>query len=84
MREKIWLNYGLTPGHQCHPGRNHSRIGIYGQRYRHHRFTRFIFLGATTLFLPVVSTVVSMGAGDSDYSTPNNMEEEDLIWLTAK
>ncbi|CAL5078169.1 unnamed protein product [Urochloa decumbens] len=42
-------------------------IGIYGQRYRHHLFTRFIFLGATTLFLPVVSTLVSMGAGDSNY-----------------
>ncbi|CAL5091573.1 unnamed protein product [Urochloa decumbens] len=42
-------------------------IGIYGQRYRHHLFTRFIFLGATTLFLPVVSTLVSMGARDSNY-----------------
>ncbi|KAJ1263632.1 hypothetical protein BS78_09G200600 [Paspalum vaginatum] len=40
-------------------------IGVFGQRYRHHRFTRFIFLGATTLFLPVVSTVVSMGRGDN-------------------
>nr|XP_034579526.1 uncharacterized protein LOC117843070 [Setaria viridis] len=41
-------------------------IGIYGQRYSHHRCTRFIiFLGATTLFLPVISTVVSMGAGNS-------------------
>ena len=43
-------------------------IGIYGQRYRHHRFTRFVFLGATTLFLPIVSTVVSMGAGENDYA----------------
>ncbi|RLM86604.1 hypothetical protein C2845_PM04G02250 [Panicum miliaceum] len=43
-------------------------IGIYGQRYRHHRFTRFIFLGATTLFLPVVSTVLSMGAGSNAYA----------------
>ncbi|XP_062186345.1 uncharacterized protein LOC133889939 [Phragmites australis] len=35
-------------------------IGAYGQRYRHHRFTRFVFLGATTLFLPIISTVVTM------------------------
>ena len=34
-------------------------LGAYGQRYRHHPFTRFIFLGATTLFLPIVSSVVS-------------------------
>ncbi|RCV09571.1 hypothetical protein SETIT_2G040200v2 [Setaria italica] len=38
-------------------------IGVYGQRYRHHRFTRFIFFGATTLLLPIISTVVSMGDG---------------------
>ncbi|KAJ1255297.1 hypothetical protein BS78_K267400 [Paspalum vaginatum] len=34
-------------------------IGAYGQRYRHHRFTRLIFLGASTLFLPIISSVVS-------------------------
>lgn len=45
-------------------------IGIYGQRYSHHRCTRFIFLGATTLFLPVISTVVSMGAGNSALFIP--------------
>ena len=33
-------------------------IGAYGQHYRHHPITRFIFLGATTLFLPIISTVV--------------------------
>ncbi|CAL5078168.1 unnamed protein product [Urochloa decumbens] len=62
-------------------------IGIYGQRYRHHPFTRFIFLGATTLFLPVVSTVVSTGAGrDSDYIVRrrDDMQKGDTIWLTGK
>ncbi|RLN33259.1 hypothetical protein C2845_PM03G18870 [Panicum miliaceum] len=34
-------------------------IGAYGQRYRHHPITRFIFLGATTLFLPIISSVIS-------------------------
>ncbi|CAM0150433.1 unnamed protein product [Urochloa decumbens] len=57
--------------------------GIYGQRYRHHRFTRFIFLGATTLFLPVVSTVVSMGAGDSDRAMSKGELVESIIWLIA-
>ncbi|CAL5091571.1 unnamed protein product [Urochloa decumbens] len=62
-------------------------IGIYGQRYRHHLFTRFIFLSATTLFLPVVSTVVSTGAGrDSDYIVRrrDDMQKGDTIWLTGK
>jgi hypothetical protein len=33
-------------------------IGAYGQRYRHHPITRFIFLGAPTLFLPIISSVI--------------------------
>lgn len=35
-------------------------IGAYCQRYRHYPLTRFMFLCATTLFLPIVSTVVSL------------------------
>ena len=34
-------------------------IGAFAQRYRHHPFTRFIFLGATTMLLPITSYVVS-------------------------
>ncbi|KXG34329.1 uncharacterized protein LOC8086372 [Sorghum bicolor] len=34
-------------------------IGAYGQRYRHHPFTRFVFLGANTLFLPIISYLTS-------------------------
>ncbi|TVU40993.1 hypothetical protein EJB05_14481, partial [Eragrostis curvula] len=33
-------------------------IGGYGQRYRHHPFTRFIFIGASTLFVPIISYLV--------------------------
>jgi hypothetical protein len=29
-------------------------IGAYGHRYRHHPLTRFLFLTATTLFLPIM------------------------------
>ncbi|CAL5010233.1 unnamed protein product [Urochloa decumbens] len=34
-------------------------IDVYGQRYRYQPFTRFIFFGATTLFLPIISWVAS-------------------------
>ncbi|XP_034583360.1 uncharacterized protein [Setaria viridis] len=66
MGQKIWLMNSLLFISALLAGVMVG-IGIYGQRYRHHRFTRFIFLGATTLFLPVVSTVVSMGAGNSNH-----------------
>ncbi|RCV09584.1 hypothetical protein SETIT_2G041400v2 [Setaria italica] len=66
MGQKIWLMNSLLFISALLAGVIVG-IGIYGQRYRHHRFTRFIFLGATILFLPVVSTVVSMGAGNSVY-----------------
>jgi len=46
-------------------------LGAYGQRYRHHPFTRFIFLGATTLFLPIISSVVST---ISNSATPNYVQ----------
>uniref|UniRef100_A0A0D3GLW7 DUF4220 domain-containing protein n=1 Tax=Oryza barthii TaxID=65489 RepID=A0A0D3GLW7_9ORYZ len=35
-------------------------IGAYAPRYRHHPLTRFIFQGATALFMPIVSYVVSV------------------------
>uniref|UniRef100_A0ACD5TDH8 Uncharacterized protein n=1 Tax=Avena sativa TaxID=4498 RepID=A0ACD5TDH8_AVESA len=34
-------------------------IGTYAHRYRHHPLIRFVYLGATTLFLPILSYVVS-------------------------
>ena len=43
-------------------------IGAFAQRYRHHPFTRFIFLGATTLLLPITSYVVStISTNTNDY-----------------
>ncbi|KAF6992082.1 hypothetical protein CFC21_009109 [Triticum aestivum] len=34
-------------------------IGAYGHFYRHHPLIRFLYLGATTLFLPIVSYLAS-------------------------
>ncbi|CAL5091550.1 unnamed protein product [Urochloa decumbens] len=43
-------------------------VGAYAQRYRHHPFTRFIYLGANTLLLPVTSYVVStISTNSNDY-----------------
>ncbi|KAF0905548.1 hypothetical protein E2562_007345 [Oryza meyeriana var. granulata] len=33
-------------------------IGVYAPRYRRHPFARFLFQGATALFMPIVSYVV--------------------------
>lgn len=55
-------------------------IGAYAQRYRHHPLTRFIFLGATTLFLPIISYVVStIGNNTNDYIS----EGDELATLTT-
>jgi len=55
-------------------------IGAYAQRYRYHPLTRFIFLGATTLFLPIISYVVStIGANTNDYIN----EDKVMRTLTA-
>ncbi|CAN6222360.1 unnamed protein product [Urochloa humidicola] len=59
-------------------------IGAYGQRYRHHPFIRFIFLGATTLFLPIISSVVSSIGTDTSYVFRNQMGSvHDLSALVA-
>jgi hypothetical protein len=44
-------------------------IGAYVQHYRHRSFTRFIYLGATTLFIPIISYVVSISSEPIDYIT---------------
>ncbi|KAF7086365.1 hypothetical protein CFC21_089659 [Triticum aestivum] len=41
-------------------------IGAYGHRYRHYGFTRYLMLGVTTLFLPVISYVIS-ASGSVDH-----------------
>nr|CAB3451855.1 unnamed protein product [Digitaria exilis] len=52
-------------------------IGAYGQRYRHQPSTRFIFLGATTLFLPIISSLVSTVGTDANYVVPLRTEDGD-------
>lgn len=54
MGKQIWLENALL---LASPGIMGVLVGIggYGRRYRHHPFTRFIFLGANTLFLPIIS-----------------------------
>ncbi|KAM3223572.1 hypothetical protein ACQJBY_057126 [Aegilops geniculata] len=44
-------------------------IGTYGHRYRHIPLIRFLFLAATTLFLPIVSYIVSSSDLDNYNST---------------
>ncbi|KAK3122974.1 hypothetical protein QOZ80_8AG0621320 [Eleusine coracana subsp. coracana] len=57
-------------------------IGSYGQRYRRRSFTRFIFLGATTVFLPIISYVVSTISANSTIYMPYS--DEDNLGLVAR
>uniref|UniRef100_M8AQY9 DUF4220 domain-containing protein n=1 Tax=Aegilops tauschii TaxID=37682 RepID=M8AQY9_AEGTA len=46
-------------------------IGAYDHRYRHYGFTRYLLLGATTLFLPIISYVLSTnGSTGGLFSVP--------------
>ena len=72
MGKLIWLGNALL---LARPGIMGVLVGIggYGRRYRHHPFTRFIFLGANTLFLPIISYVVStLGDRSNDYVNLHN------------
>uniref|UniRef100_M8CZ49 Uncharacterized protein n=1 Tax=Aegilops tauschii TaxID=37682 RepID=M8CZ49_AEGTA len=55
-------------------------MGAYRHRYRHHPLIRFIYLAATTLFLPIVSYVVS--AIENPYNVTNYVLKYTVI--TAK
>uniref|UniRef100_A0A0D9WV88 DUF4220 domain-containing protein n=1 Tax=Leersia perrieri TaxID=77586 RepID=A0A0D9WV88_9ORYZ len=44
-------------------------IGAYAQRYRHHPLIRFLFQGATALFMPIASYVVS-AANNTNFTFP--------------
>jgi hypothetical protein len=68
MRHRLWLVNTLLVASAILAGVIVG-IGVFGQRYRYHRLTRFIFVGATTLFLPVMSTAVPLVAGSNDYVT---------------
>ncbi|CAN6209262.1 unnamed protein product [Urochloa humidicola] len=67
MGRQIWLGNAMLLASAAMTGVMVG-IGSYGRRYRHHRFTRLIFLGANTLFLPIISYVVStLGDNSNDY-----------------
>lgn len=44
-------------------------LGASGRRYRHAAVTRFVFVGASTLYLPIVSYVVSSIGKDEHFGT---------------
>jgi hypothetical protein len=67
MRHRLWLVNALLLTSAILGGVIVG-IGVFGQRYRYHRLTRFIFLGATTLFLPVMSTVAPRSLGQTTMS----------------
>uniref|UniRef100_A0ACD6AEL8 Uncharacterized protein n=1 Tax=Avena sativa TaxID=4498 RepID=A0ACD6AEL8_AVESA len=46
-------------------------IGAYGHRYRHHPLIRFLFLGATILFLPIVSYIISITSNQQTIAVPS-------------
>ncbi|XP_021310354.1 uncharacterized protein LOC8059914 [Sorghum bicolor] len=72
IRHRLWLVNALLVASAILAGVIVG-IGIFGQRYRYHRLTRFIFVGATTLFLPVMSTAVPLVAG-SNYNVTDTDE----------
>lgn len=46
----------------------------YSRRYRHHAFARFISIGASMLFLPIVSYIAS-GVGEESCGLPKSIQE---------
>ncbi|XP_066342442.1 uncharacterized protein [Miscanthus floridulus] len=62
MNEKLWQVDGLLLASAIMAGVTVG-IGAYGQRYRHHPITHLIFVGSTTLFLPIISSVVTSSTG---------------------
>ncbi|TVU40990.1 hypothetical protein EJB05_14478, partial [Eragrostis curvula] len=72
MDRQIWLGNALL---LASAGVTAVLVGIggYGWRYRHHPLTRFIFFGANTLFLPIISYVVStLSDSSNDYVNKDN------------
>ncbi|KAF7020095.1 hypothetical protein CFC21_033214 [Triticum aestivum] len=53
-------------------------IGAYGHHYRHRPFTRFLYDGATSLFLPIMSYVVS-GIGGTYMTAFTNAHSAILV-----
>lgn len=61
-------------------------IGTYGTRYRHRAFVRALFQGATTLFLPILSYVVSSASATVStfqQSTPTYPSGSEIAFAIA-
>uniref|UniRef100_N1R1L7 DUF4220 domain-containing protein n=1 Tax=Aegilops tauschii TaxID=37682 RepID=N1R1L7_AEGTA len=58
-------------------------IGTYGHRYRHIPLIRFLFLAATTLFLPIVSYIVSSSDLDN-YKSTTILIETTVVYCRAR
>uniref|UniRef100_A0ACD5ZEV0 Uncharacterized protein n=1 Tax=Avena sativa TaxID=4498 RepID=A0ACD5ZEV0_AVESA len=54
-------------------------IGAYGHRYRHHPLIRFLFLGATILFLPIVSYILSATSNQHTIAVPSRVGDITVI-----
>lgn len=57
-------------------------IGVYGHRYRHHPLTRYLFLGVTMFFLPIVSYVISTTSNLSAITVPIGRETISMVCRT--
>ncbi|KAL6897816.1 hypothetical protein ACP4OV_006775 [Aristida adscensionis] len=55
-------------------------IGVYGPRYRHRAFIRILFLGATTLFLPILSYVASSAAATKIDTQTTRVNGSEVQW----
>lgn len=62
MNKKLWQVDGLLLASAIMAGVTVG-IGAYGQRYLHHPITHLIFVGSTTLFLPIISSIVTSSTG---------------------
>ncbi|KAL6897817.1 hypothetical protein ACP4OV_006776 [Aristida adscensionis] len=55
-------------------------IGVYGPRYRHRAFIHILFLGATTLFLPILSYVASSAAATKIDTQTTRVNGSEVQW----
>ncbi|WVZ49753.1 hypothetical protein U9M48_001082 [Paspalum notatum var. saurae] len=82
MGRQIWLGNALLLSSAVMTG---VMVGIdsYRRRYQHHHFTRFIYLGANTLFLPIISYVVSTLRDSSNDYVNRQVEDGGAMILAA-
>jgi hypothetical protein len=74
MNQKLWQVNGLLLVTSIMAGVTVG-IGAYGQRYRHHPITHLIFVGSTTLFLPIISSVITSSTGYGSSISSRDLSE---------